>query len=273
MFKIHFLGVRGSTPCAGTSHDEYGGHTTCVLVEFEEGIIIFDAGSGIINANPITSRHKNKTIMLYFTHVHLDHILGLPFFMPMWNPSYTVKLHAGNLAGYGGIEKVFSQTFNEPVFPISFKKFSGNIGCYDFKPGTTHYPLSGVAIETHALNHPNGAIGYRLTYQNKTMAFVTDNEHSIESPDYKLIDFIRYADVFIYDSSYNDDNFSKYVGWGHSTWQEAIRLGQAAQVKRIGIFHHDPLNDDKKMRVIEAQALQMDPHAFIAKQDMIINLL
>lgn len=271
-FRLHFLGVRGSTPCCSDQYAEYGGHTSCIVLELDCGIIIFDAGSGISTAGSLT-QHLNKKINIFFTHVHLDHMMGLPFFMPVWNPTFSVDIWAGSLGSYGGIESFFNNTFTAPLFPVSFKAFSGNLTCKDFTPGTILTPLEGVDIQTTALNHPNGATGYRVNYKGRSFALITDHEHTPGVLDQDVCDFIRETDVFIYDSSYDDHNFEKFAGWGHSTWQEAVRLGQAANVKKTVIFHHDPLNTDDRMRIIEKNVRLADPTAVVSRQGMIMDIL
>ena len=109
--KITFFGVRGSTPCAGLEHGQYGGHTSCVMAEAGDHIIIFDAGSGIYDASRIALDNPSKKIFLFFSHVHLDHIMGLPFFAPVWRSDFTVNIFAGSLAAYGGIQSFLSKTF------------------------------------------------------------------------------------------------------------------------------------------------------------------
>ena len=271
MMKVHFLGVRGSTPCADNRFSQYGGHTSCVLVEVDDSIFIFDAGSGIVNASGIALQLAKKECHLFFSHVHLDHIMGLPFFAPLWFKDYTVNIRAGSLAKYGGIKDFFTRTLTEPLFPIPFAAFPGNIQCEDFTPGHM-YTLGNSQIDTFGLNHPNGAVAYRLTYDGKSLCYVTDHEHGNESNREGLVEFIRGTDMFIYDSTFGDDNYPKFKGWGHSTWQEALRLGDDAGVAQTAIFHHDPQNTDDKMAIIEDQVLQASNRAFVSRQGMILTI-
>lgn len=266
MIKVTFFGVRGSTPCADENHLRYGGHTSCIGVELNDRLIILDAGSGIYNANSLALQNPHKEVFLLFSHVHLDHIMGLPFFFPVWKKDMTVHIMAGSVRPYGGIHQFLSNTFTPPLFPIKFIDFPANIQCRDFKAGETLEFLPGLKIDTCALNHPNGAIGYRLNYQGNSVCYVTDTEHSPGQLDPAILGLIQGSDLLIYDSSYNDENFSTYKGWGHSTWQEGIRLAKRANVKKLAVFHHDPSNTDDKMEVIEKLATQEWDGAFIAKQ-------
>ncbi|MDP3372183.1 MAG: MBL fold metallo-hydrolase [Candidatus Paracaedibacteraceae bacterium] len=271
MLNVHFLGVRGSTPCADERFVTYGGHTSCVLVEVDGTIFIFDAGSGIINASPIVAKQGACEAHLFFSHVHLDHIMGFPFFYPLWNKHFTTHIYAGSLGAYGGIYNFFANTLKEPLFPVSFTEFPGDIHCQDFEPGYTH-KIGNVTVDTFMLNHPNSAVAYRLTCNGKSVCYVTDHEHGDNSNREGLIEFIRGTDLFIYDSTYEDGNYQNFKGWGHSTWQEALRLGDEADVARTAIFHHDPQNTDVKMAAIEEDVKKISSAAFVARQGMMVTI-
>ena len=130
----------------------------------------------------------------------------------------------------------------------------------------------GLQVITAPLNHPNGATGYRISYGGKSMCYVTDTEHMIGRPDQTVLGLIEGADLVIYDSTYTDEEMTAKIGWGHSTWQEAIRLCRAADVGRLALFHHDPDHDDIVMAKIEAKAFQMWDRSFVARDGMEIDL-
>ncbi len=269
--KIHFLGVRGSTPCAGPAHIKYGGHTSCVMIEVADHHIICDAGSGIINASKAGVSTPSKTTHLLLSHTHLDHIMGLPFYGPFWHKDHHMHIYAGHLKPWGGIKDYFENLLKEPLFPVPFKVFPCQKTFYDFEQGDT-FKLNEVTVETHQLNHPNGATGYRITHNSKSVCYITDHEHGENVNRQALVSFIKDTDLLIYDSTYNDTHFTPFIGWGHSTWQEAVRLGTDAGVKTIGIFHHDPMNDDDKMAQIEKEVRRTCSIAMVLKQDMVIDL-
>jgi phosphoribosyl 1,2-cyclic phosphodiesterase len=266
--EITFLGVRGSTPCAGTNYQIYGGHTSCVMARIKNKIMIFDAGSGIVDANSVILSEGITEVDLFFSHVHLDHIMGLPFFTPVWKKDIKLNIYAGSLAPYGGIHNFLSQTFNPPLFPIPFANFPGQIVCHDFLPGTDIKLDDHIILNTCFLNHPNGAVGYRVNYNNKSMCYVTDTEHSEQGIDQNIQKLITNADLLIYDSTFDNASYLKYKGWGHSTWEEGCVLANAANVKQVAIFHHDPSNDDVKMSVLEEIVKDQDAKAIISKQGM-----
>lgn len=270
MVKITFFGVRGSTPCANNKVTKYGGHTSCVAVETGNELIFFDAGSGIYEANSVY-KDKPSSIIL-FSHLHIDHIQGLPFFCPLWNKNHQAKFYAGNVKNAGGLKACFSRVFGDPFFPVPFEKFPAKIDCYDINVGEDFMLFSNLKVKTRFLNHPNGAVAYRLEVDNKIICYVTDHEHRPHKVDSELANFIKDATVFIYDSSYCDHTLKNFEGWGHSTWQEALRLGSWGGVKHTVIFHHDPSSSDQEMEKIELKAKKLSPNSIVAKQNMELYL-
>ncbi|MCX8506580.1 MAG: MBL fold metallo-hydrolase, partial [Alphaproteobacteria bacterium] len=230
--KVTFWGVRGSIPCAQKSHLEYGGNTSCITVEKEGAVLILDAGTGIVPLGKYLEAKNVKHASLLLTHLHLDHIMGLPFFSPVWNPKFALEVLAGNLTkdgskkkakeGTSELERVFNLVFGEPTFPVPINAMRGITRFHDFVAGE-NFTLNGFEIKTIPLNHPNGATGYRIELNGKNICFITDVEHILGEIDDKLVSFIRDTDLFIYDTTYTDEEFLAKRGWGHSTWQQGIR--------------------------------------------------
>jgi len=271
-FAVTFLGVRGTAPCCEKKYQEYGGHTSCVLMEIDDHVLLFDAGSGISTASNYITNKEQKNIHLFFSHVHLDHILGLPAYDAFWDKQKNIHIYAATLQSYGGIQFFLEKTFSAPLFPIDFKNFPANITYSDFKAGDVIQLSDDIKINTCTLNHPNGSIGYRVNHNTKSACYVTDTEHKIGEIDPNISDLIYNTDLFIYDSTFTDDSYKSHKGWGHSTWQEGCRLSQASNVKSTAIFHHDPAHDDKAMQAIEKQISHMGGDVFIARQGQQINL-
>lgn len=271
-FSVTFLGVRGSTPCCEPKYQKYGGHTSCVLMETDEHILLFDAGSGIATANNYIKNKTQTDIHLFFSHVHLDHILGLPAYDAFWDQNKNIHIYAGMLEPYGGIHAFLQRTFTEPLFPIDFNKFPATIACLDFKAGASIHLSHGIKIDTCALNHPNGAIGYRVNYGDKSACYVTDTEHKIDDIDHNIATLIHETNLLIYDSTFTDASYLNHKGWGHSTWEEAERLSTIANVKNTAVFHHDPQHDDIRMDAIDKQVKKINRNLFIARQGQQITL-
>ena len=142
----------------------------------------------------------------------------------------------------------------------------------DFRAGDTFTPFPGTIIRTAPLNHPNGATGYRIEHAGKSVCYVTDTEHVVGKLDQTIIGLIEGADLVIYDSTYTDKEFPNMVGWGHSTWEEGVRLCRAANAKTLAIFHHDPDHEDEFMGRVEVEARKMWDGAIVARENMRMNL-
>ena len=179
---------------------------------------------------------------IFFTHTHMDHIQGLPFFAPLYNPQSDVRLHAGHLGDqkYDLLGIVGTMLMKDPVFPVPSALIEKACSFNDYPCGKVFELGDGIVIKTGKLNHPNGACGYRIEYGGKSLAICTDTEHYEGKLDEEVLALADQADVMVYDSAYTDEDYPKFKGWGHSTWQEALKVANAANVKNTFLFHHDP---------------------------------
>ncbi len=274
-FLIKFWGVRGTLPVPGKDTLQYGGNTSCVEVNCAGRNIVFDAGTGICELGKIT---KNFHTDILLSHTHLDHIQGLPFYGPLHKPGSNVALWAGHLKPHANVEEVMGHIMSSPVFPLTLKDVQSRVEFNDFLAGEELVNAGlnnvGIVVKTFLLNHPDRATAYRLIYKNKSVCYVTDVEHKIGEVDVKLAEFIKGADLLIYDCTYDDEEFNNYVGWGHSTWQQGVRLADAADVKKLAVFHHDPKATDAILDARAKKLEEMRPgKAFIAKEGFILDLL
>jgi len=265
-FFLRFWGVRGSIACSGPETQHYGGNTSCIEIRCGDRLLVFDGGTGLRplglslpSAGPIEIDH-------FFSHTHWDHIVGVPFFCPAYRAGNKIHVRAGHLVSQGGIEAALRQAMTNPLFPVPLDVFHADIDYSDFSAGDTLDLGDGIVVRTAPLNHPNGATGYRVEYDGKSFCYVTDTEHVPGSPDQNILGLIKDADLVIYDSTYTDDEFPRYVGWGHSTWQEGVRLCQAAGAQRLAIFHHDPARDDDALDQIGVAAASLFAGAFVARE-------
>lgn len=256
--KVRFWGVRGSISCPGAEYARYGGNTSCLEVTAGGRRLIFDAGTGIRPLGQELARRAPLDIDIYFTHTHLDHIAGLTFFSPLFDERNSVRMWAGHLKPPHTLKMVVKSLMKAPLYPVSLEAFRASVKFTEFDVGR---PLScgEVKMTTAPLNHPNGATGYRVEYGGKSVCYVTDTEHRIDRHDANVIGLCRGADVMIYDSSYTDEEYPRYLGWGHSTWQEGVRLADAADIGTLVIFHHDPSHDDAFMDGVARDAARQRP--------------
>lgn len=258
VFSVTFHGVRGSYPTSGSQYSKYGGCTPCVELRCGENAIILDAGTGIRSCGKNLEKDKINLSTLLISHCHWDHIQGFPFFTQLFNRSFRLNVYAGHLGKVNNkkitIKDVFQSQMSDPVFPLDMSKALAKLTFTDFKCGDSLSIIPGVTIETKVLNHPNGATGYRITYNGKTVSYITDTEHIPNSTDENVLELMKDSDLVIYDSAYSEEIFKLRKGWGHSTWNEGVRLCKLAGAKKMAMFHHDPENDDKVILNMETQA-------------------
>ena len=264
-FRVKFWGTRGSLPVSGSDNARYGGNTICMQISCGEEHLLFDAGSGLPLAGRALDRMKAHHLHLFMTHFHYDHIIGLPFFCPLFTHGATVTLWSGNLEGQMTTREVLRQIMKPPFFPVSPDICSAHVRCNDFKAGAVLEPFAGAKLVTGALNHPGGAIGYRVEWKGKVVAFITDTEHNPGELDANVLALIRDADLFVYDGAYEEAEMDKFRGFGHSTWQQAVLLAREANVKQTAIFHHSPMRTDDMLDAMEARAKAELPSLFFAR--------
>jgi phosphoribosyl 1,2-cyclic phosphodiesterase len=272
---VRFWGVRGTLAIPGPGTLRYGGNTSCVEVALGRRSVIFDAGTGIKKLGDLLLGQGGPIEAdILFSHCHMDHICGVPFFAPFYDKQqrHRIRLWAGNLAPRGNIEAAVRSIVSPPLFPIEIDVFKAKPQFRDFQGGETLDLGDGIIARTGMLNHPGGAIGYRLECAGKAIAYITDTEHRPGELDATVLSLVQNADLMIYDCTYTDEEFPDYVGWGHSTWQQAVRLAAAAGAKKLAVFHHDPDHDDAFMEKVEAAAAKAHPGAFVAREGLVLPL-
>ena len=249
--KVTFWGVRGTLPTPGTETLHYGGNTSCVEVtsidKFKERqtSIILDAGTGLANFGDAALKRGDRTFHIILSHMHYDHIMGLLRFKPIFRSDCHIVVYGQSKCNMT-LEDIFRRFFDAPFFPLQFWQLgaSKTMKFVDLN-GISELTIDGVRVQFQALNHPQDAVASRVWSYDRTtsVVYATDHEHGTDR-DEELISFARDATLFLYDSTYGEAGFGRYVGWGHSTPTAGAQIAKSAGVAAYGLFHHDPESSD-----------------------------
>lgn len=280
-FHVEFWGARGTMASSSKTTDKYGGNTACLEIKCGEETLIFDAGSGLrllgehLQRNAIKNEKKGierRPLNLFFTHCHYDHISGLPFFAPFFDPNWNVHIWSGHLPGPDKTERMVNDYMRSPFFPVGPEVFSAQYDYRDFEPEDVLKPVDGVEVKTMSLNHHDECIGYRVEFEGRSICFITDTTHVLGAPDEGIINFCRDTDLMIYDGMYTDAEFPTFADFGHSTWEEGARLAKQAGAKRYCIFHHRPSRSDADMDGIAKECKKMFRRSWAAYEGLKISV-
>ena len=277
---ITFWGVRGSVPVSGKEYLKYGGSTTCVEITTKNGeTIIVDAGTGIRKLGIKLDAEKRKNINLIFTHAHWDHIMGFPFFIPLYNKETKIKMFGCPFA-QGSVKNLFSETMHPPYFPVNFNDIKAKIS-YS-KSCKRVFRIDTVEIMPVPLSHPNSGLGYKFTEDGKSFVFLTDNELTYRHTgglDFNgYVKFCKNAGLLIHDSEFTGKEYRFTKTWGHSVFNDALRLALSAGVKQFILWHHNHERTDAALdkivadcrKTIEKNGKKLN--CFAAEEGMKINL-
>ncbi|GCA91856.1 MBL fold metallo-hydrolase [Microcystis aeruginosa] len=274
-FQIKFWGVRGSIPCPGSETVRYGGNTSCVEMQVGRERLIFDGGTGLRVLGQSLMAESPVKAHLFFTHSHWDHIQGFPFFIPAFIRGNTFNIYAVPSPNGATIKQTLHDQMLHPNFPVPLQIMRADLEFYNLEMGETLH-CGDVSVETRPLNHPGEAVGYRVNWRGLSAAYITDTEHFPDRLDDNVLALAWQADVMIIDATYTDEEYNdpKYskVGWGHSTWQQAVKIAQAAQVKQLVLFHHDPAHNDDFLDRIGEEARKIFPETILAREGLSIEL-
>jgi len=254
----------------------YGGNTSCIEMHINGRRLIFDGGTGLRVLGQSLLREMPLDVDMFFTHSHWDHIQGFPFFVPAFVPGNTFRIHGAIAPNGSTIEQRLNDQMLHPNFPVPLQIMGANLTFRDIDIGEV-VMVNGVKVENALLNHPGEAIGYRISWQGRSVAYVTDTEHYPDRLDENVLWLADNADLMIYDATYTDAEYnsekSSKVGWGHSTWQEAVKAAKAANVKKLVIFHHDPLHSDDFMDQTKEDTAAVFPNSIVAWEGLEIDVM
>jgi phosphoribosyl 1,2-cyclic phosphodiesterase len=255
--KVKFWGTRGSIPVPGKDTTIYGGNTTCLEITLEGGRkVIIDAGTGLRPlGDKLFAEEEKVDVYLLMTHIHWDHLLGFPFFAPIYEPTSKIFID-GFPTCMKGLRATFDNKLGDGFFPIKFNDLRAEIRHIDIL-NRGPLKIDGVVIDSIPLQHPQGGYGFRFREGKKTLVFITDNELTDEAwagmhPE-NYVEFCKDADILIHDAQYTPEEREKRSGWGHSDYAAALDLALDAHVKRLILFHHDPTRKDPEVVSFQAK--------------------
>lgn len=280
--RVTFYGVRGSIPTPGKSTLHYGGNTLCVGVRTcDETLIILDAGTGIrVLGEELMAGPLPDPIHVLITHKHWDHILGAPFFAPLWRPESRIILHALSPRAENGMARLV--LFDGEHFPVRAQDIPARLERPPFR--ASRLQLGSAMVSQIPLNHPGGADGFRIDdADGSSLCYLTDNElfppGAVTTSPEELARFALGTDLLIHDAQYTQDEIAKKRGWGHSSVEEVLDLGRSAGARRVALVHHDPMHNDTALDEIAlmSQAWTRD-HApemisIVAAEGLILEIL
>lgn len=272
-FTIKFWGVRGSIPSPGPETALVGGNTSCVEVTLGEQRIVLDAGTGLRRlGNQLVGRGPvDATVLL--SHVHWDHIQGIPFFTPIYVPGTKLRFVTGQ--GERPLREALHGQMRRPHFPVDMNDLPSQLAFDDVRD-RSRIQVGDVAVTLAKANHPDAVFAYRLEHGGRSIVYATDTEH-YSCVDQRLVALARDADVLIYDAQYLAEEYAgkngpTRVGWGHSTWDAGVELAKAAGVGKLVLFHHDPTRTDEGVAAIEAMARNEFAETVAAREGLEISL-
>lgn len=274
---LTFWGVRGSIASPGVHTVVFGGNTSCVSVEYQDHVVIFDAGTGLRKlGHHLMTRGDIDTVhgSLFLTHTHWDHIQGLPFFVPAIAPGNHFTIYGEGKRKYS-LFQLIEEQLQYPFFPVEMEDlYQANINFHEMGSNETVEISPHVAIKSFRLRHPNAALGYTLRLGDFRIAYVTDHEHEVETLFPTVLQECSGVDILIHDAQYDREELRKHKrGWGHSAWEDVVQLAIEANVQQLFLFHHDPEMTDDQLNERQFMAQQIFPQTFVAREGQKIPLL
>lgn len=270
--KFKFWGVRGSVPTPEKDMLKYGGNTSCLQIipdDFDD-IVIFDAGTGIRKLGYELMQQGKKKYHIMISHIHWDHIQGIPFFAPLYSKENTVTFY-GALKVDARLKESLSGQMDSLYFPIKLDELTANMEFMEVIEET--FLINNLKITTRNQNHPGGSLGFRIQQGDQSIAYCTDNELIDEEPDHNMIALAKDVDVLIMDAMYDEEEYFRCrIGWGHAYYTRAARYAEKLKVEKLYLSHHGPGVTDNELEKRLVVARKIFPETYLAREGLLVDL-
>lgn len=277
MANVTFYGVRGSTPCPAPNNIRYGGNTACVVIEREgENPLILDIGTGLRFFGETLPHDGSFCGSALVTHMHWDHIQGLPFFVPILLPGASFDIYGPTLDDGKTLEDAFNVFMRPPYFPVTIGELKGKIRFHGLSSETQ--VIENAKVTARPVPHKGITNGYRIEFDSTVLVYISDHQqplHDATHVDDAVLELCDGADILIHDAQYTQSEFVYKHDWGHCTIDYALEVARQSRVKQLVLFHHDPDHDDEWLDAIEAEAQtksQGDFEVIAAYEGLVLEL-
>ena len=273
--RIRFWGVRGSIPVPGQATVKYGGNTPCLdILTADQQVLIIDAGTGIRRLGQVLLEEYERRVIarIFLSHTHWDHIQGLPFFAPLISRRNRVNVYGAKRAGKH-LEEILAGQFFEPYLPFAYRSLQATMQVQEIDAGETIVIGEKTTVTAAPLNHPGGALGFRVEDEGVVFTYCCDTMHEENDFDENLLALAQGANLLVHDAHFASRELSsKFVDWGHSSWYEAANLARAAGAKTLGLFHYAPDLADVELDEIRDEARAEFPRTIMTREGMVLQL-
>ncbi len=249
--KITICGVRGSIPTSGAQTIYFGGNTSCVEISKDGWLLVLDAGTGIQQL-PVNNNPGNERIDILLTHLHMDHIQGLGFFKPLFDPLMEVHIW-GPASSTHTLRSRLSRYFSPPLFPVHFRDLPSTVFLHETE--NSFFDIGPFSIQSAYVIHAGATVGYRINDGHSVFAYIPDHEPALGLngmiKDVKWVSggsLAFNADLLLHDAQYTPEEYKKKKGWGHSSIDDAAEFAYLAKVKKLLFSHYDPAHNDEQLR-------------------------
>jgi len=262
--KVTIWGCRGSLASPGPETVRFGGQTSCVTVHLSDGsLLILDAGTGIRRLGMALGHDHPERIDIFITHLHTDHIEGLRFFDPIWDPSVELNVW-GPPSPIRELRSRIAPYFAPPFFPVHLRNIPSHPEFRDTP--TTTWRIGSAAVTAQLVKHPGPTVGYRVEENGAALAYLPDHEpalgsnlSTVEAEWISGFALAEGAAVLLHDAQYTQAEYDERLGWGHSSTEDVVTFARRAGARRLVLFHHDPLHTDEQLERILARANELGP--------------